>query len=127
MAGEAVRVTGWLNEKAALKISQELDIYLSAALWEGQPFAVLEAMNNGKCLVLSRCEGNVDLVEQGENGYLYADVAEAINYIKFLSHNRDQIKKMGELSRKKCIENHDYLEMGKAYEKQYEKLLAQSA
>lgn len=46
------------------------DIYLSTALWEGLPAAVIEAMLSKIPVVATDCIGNVDVVKDGENGYL---------------------------------------------------------
>ena len=46
------------------------DCFVFSSLQEGLPVALMEAMAAGLPVVCSRIRGNVDLVEDGENGYL---------------------------------------------------------
>jgi len=123
MDEDALKITGWLGELEVRKQLDKFDVYLSTALWEGQPFAVLEAMRRCKCLLLRDCVGNRDLVKHGENGFLYKTQKEAIGYIEFLIKNPDEISKMGKMSRAFCEEHHNMINMGKSYEKVYNQLL----
>lgn len=92
---ENVVVTGWLTAAEVQKKLRDVDIYISTALWEGLPYAVLEAMNAGKALLLSDCIGNRDLVQNGRNGYLYQTKSDAISDIKTLLYNPLMMKKLG--------------------------------
>lgn len=79
---EQVQVTGWVTPNEVQHYLNQIDIYISTSLWEGLPLSVLEAMNCGKPLLLSDCVGNVDTVKNGDNGFLYHDVEEAVHHIK---------------------------------------------
>lgn len=46
------------------------DVFLHTSYQEGLPVAVMEAMACGTPIVASRIRGNVDLIENGVNGYL---------------------------------------------------------
>lgn len=46
------------------------DLFVFPSLQEGLPMALMEAMASGLPIVCSRIRGNVDLIEDGENGYL---------------------------------------------------------
>ena len=46
------------------------DIFLHTSFQEGLPVAVMEAMACGTAVVASRIRGNVDLIEDGVNGFL---------------------------------------------------------
>ena len=74
-------ITGWVDKSEVERLLKTSDLYLSTALWEGLPYAVLEAMSMRLPLLLSRCPGNSDLVEQGINGFLYNSPNEAIQFI----------------------------------------------
>lgn len=95
---ENVEVTGWLAPKDVQKKLKNVDVYISTALWEGLPYAVLEAMNTGKPLLLSDCIGNVDLVQCRKNGCLYHTKEEAINDIKQMLIKPEKMKGWGEMS-----------------------------
>jgi len=76
-----ISITGWVDKSDVERLLRSADLYLSTALWEGLPYAVLEAMSMQLPLLLSDCPGNSDLVEHGVNGFLYRDAREAVQYI----------------------------------------------
>jgi glycosyltransferase involved in cell wall biosynthesis len=55
----------------------------------------MEAMALGKCLLLSNCTGNVDLVEKGRNGEIYNSKDEAVNHILYFYLNKELTESMG--------------------------------
>lgn len=65
-----IRVTGWLDKKDVLEITNSFNIYIQTSLWEGLPFTILEAMSLGKPIVATNVIGNKDAVLNGVNGYL---------------------------------------------------------
>lgn len=65
---EKIKVLGWRRDyKMILRIS---DLLVSTSLWEGMPFIVLEAMAFAKPVVAARSTGTVDVICDGENGFL---------------------------------------------------------
>lgn len=122
---DCLTITGWRDSNEVQSYLADADIYLSTSLWEGQPFAVLEAMNNSCCLLLKACVGNIDLVDNGINGYLFDDATQAISYIEKLLEDSRSIIEHGLASNMKCRKEHDQVIMGKAYEEQYFKISRQ--
>jgi glycosyltransferase involved in cell wall biosynthesis len=55
----------------------------------------MEAMALGKCLLLSECIGNVDLVKNGVNGQIFRTKEEAINNIIYYFLNKEITASMG--------------------------------
>jgi glycosyltransferase involved in cell wall biosynthesis len=55
----------------------------------------MEAMALGKCLLLSECIGNVDLVKNGINGQIFRTKEEAINNIIYYFLNKEITASMG--------------------------------
>lgn len=47
------------------------DIYLSTSLWEGLPYSLIEAASCGLPIIASDVTGNNEIVNDGENGYLF--------------------------------------------------------
>lgn len=90
-----IEVTGWLTPEEVQEKLKEVDLYISTALWEGLPYAVLEAMNSGKPLLLSKCIGNVDLIEEKRNGYLYDNQIEAVRIISSLLEKPESLVNLG--------------------------------
>ena len=69
--------------------------FVFPSIQEGLPVALMEAMAVGLPVVCSRIRGNVDLVEDGQGGYLYApmDVDGFAEGMKKLVHN--ELSSMG--------------------------------
>ena len=81
------------------------DVFLHTSYQEGLPVAVMEAMACGTPIVASRIRGNVDLIEDGVNGFLCdpedgEDFADKIQTLlkeselaqKFRTHSLEKIK-----------------------------------
>jgi glycosyltransferase involved in cell wall biosynthesis len=93
-----ISVTGWVDKSEVENLLMSADLYLSTALWEGLPYAVLEAMSMRLPLLLSDCPGNSDLVENNVNGFLYARPKDAIQFIHQYLLNRELLHAHGEAS-----------------------------
>ncbi|MBQ7896111.1 MAG: glycosyltransferase, partial [Oscillospiraceae bacterium] len=76
------------------------DIAVSSSRSEGLPFNLLEAMSMGLPLVASRVKGNSDLIEDGENGFLfeYDDVDGFVSCITQLTLSEEKRRTMGEIN-----------------------------
>jgi len=71
-----INITGWLNKRQVLNITNTFSIYIQTSLWEGLPFTILEAMSLGKPIVATDVIGNKDAVKNGVNGILCKNVDE---------------------------------------------------
>lgn len=47
------------------------DVYVSASKIEGMPFNIIEALGTGKTVICSDIKGHRDLINDGEDGFLY--------------------------------------------------------
>lgn len=76
------------------------DISVSASRREGLPVNVMEAMAMGLPLVVTNCRGNIDLVKDGENGFVIEsdDIEEFTSYIEKLYNEVELRKQFGEKS-----------------------------
>lgn len=115
-------VTGWLAKKNVLEKLRTAHIYISTALWEGMPLAVLEAMSAGKPLLLSSCVGNIDLIEDNRNGFLFHTEEEAVNLLSKLISDKKLRWDMGDHSRALCVAKYDFRIVTEAYLNAYKKL-----
>lgn len=117
-----VEVSGWLSPPEAQKRLQEADLYLSTALWEGLPFAVLEAMNHGLPLLLRDCVGNRDCVAPQQNGYLFRSLEEAQAHLQQLQNQRPSLAAMGQSSRLILKAHFDIRQTAQAFADLYQQL-----
>jgi glycosyltransferase involved in cell wall biosynthesis len=117
-----ITVTGWLNKEETNGWLRKIDIFLSCALWEGLPFAVLEAMNAKCSLLLSDCVGNSDLVIPSENGYLFKNTNQAIKKLELMIKEPQLLQNFGHKSFQYCAQNFDIKSTGKQYESLYKNI-----
>ena len=74
---DTIRLEPWISHVDCQEFVRKSLFYISTALYEGLPLAVIEAMANGKAIIASDVVGNKDCVRDGENGYLLPLDAEA--------------------------------------------------
>ena len=102
--GEALTFLG--NRADVPELLAAADIFVLSSLWEGLPLALLEAMYMGLPVVSTQVEGVVDVVIEGETGYLVpvADAdALADAFVKLLQDENGR-QRLGAAG-KKLVEN----------------------
>ncbi len=77
-----ITVTGWVERRKALELSQQGEVFILTSLWEGLPISLLEAMYMKKLSVVSNVIGNRDVIQNGKNGYVCNSVQEFVNGIQ---------------------------------------------
>ena len=121
LTSKNIKITGWLDKSTVTDILAQVDLYISTALWEGLSLAVLEAMNLHKPLLLSNCVGNIDLVIQNYNGFIYNNISEAIDRINFIYSKRKALEEYGNNSYKLAEKDFNVIKMVQQYENEYKK------
>lgn len=81
---------------------QSSDYYITGSRIEGLPFNVLEAMYAGCVIFASDIKGNVDLIEDLENGILFrcGDVRNLIEKFRLIKNNKQLQEKIRERAQK---------------------------
>lgn len=123
LTSKNIRITGYVHKPEVEKNLFEANIYLSTAIWEGLPYAVLEAMSMKLPLLLSHCPGNTDLCEHGVNGFLFKETEEAINYIKEYINNPELVTVQGEASYQMLQKDFSAHQMQLGYRKLYGEMI----
>lgn len=79
------------------------DLFVFPSLHEGLPVSALEAMACGLPLICSKIRGNVDIVKNGENGFLFKpqDHVSLAQAMDCLICNRDLVQLFGEKNKEK--------------------------
>ena len=67
---DTIRLEPWISHADCQEFVRKSLFYISTALYEGLPLAVIEAMANGKAIIASDVVGNKDCVRDGANGFL---------------------------------------------------------
>lgn len=96
---DRVHFLGYRRDIASLLHAS--DVFVFPSYREGLPVALIEAMASGLPCVASRIRGNVDLIEDGVNGFL-CDPRNALEFaekIALLANNAELREKMGRTNR----------------------------
>lgn len=100
------------------------DVVVNTSYSEGQPQAALEAMSLGKPCLLTAVPGNLNIIENGREGYYVHDQADLITAARNLILNDQLRHQMGENARHLVEEKYSLQKELDAYEVLYQKLLA---
>lgn len=92
-----VEFTGFSKEP--LKYLKSASVYLSTSRFEGLPYALIEASCVALPIIASDVVGNNEIVKNGENGYLFKNVEDAVDRIKYLFLNKAVREEMSARSR----------------------------
>lgn len=117
-----INILGWCNKKEVFNHLEKADLFLSASLWEGLPLSCIEAMFFKLPLLLKQSVGNIDLVNEGKNGYSFNTVQEAVEHINILKNNPQQLALMSE-NAEKTYENYSNYRCAKEYRDLYNELI----
>jgi glycosyltransferase involved in cell wall biosynthesis len=113
-----VELMGWLNNEEVLNILKHSEIFVLTSSFEGFCIALLEAMANGCCPVVTNIRsGNKQLIRDSANGFIneIGDIEAFVDRLNFLYENRSILFKMRteawltgkEYSLSKMVENYD--------------------
>lgn len=105
-----------------------MDVYVNSSLFEGTSNGILEAMACCKPVVATAVGGNVDLIAEGENGYLVPPgepeaIADRIGRLLDDPHRAAQ---MGRSGRERVERAHDFDAMVAEHASLYEELTARA-
>ena len=125
VARAGVHISGWCPHGEVMEKVRQADVYLSTALWEGLPFAVLEAMSLAKPLLLRDCVGNRDCVKSPHNGQLFTRTEDAIHWLGEWRCQASQLDDMGQASWRLCRERYHIEDIGRRFDRLYQQMAAQ--
>ncbi|WP_437920241.1 glycosyltransferase [Sphingobacterium sp. LRF_L2] len=97
---EIVILKPWLSQQETFEYLKNALFYVTVSRYEGLPLSVIEAMSLSKAIVASKVYGNVDCVQNGENGFLAPlEVDCFVDHIKHLLSDRILLEGMANKSR----------------------------
>lgn len=115
-----IEVTGWLTRVQATAKIMESDIFLFPSAWESLSIALLEVMYIGKPCVVSRVDGNKDVIQSDYNGYVCDTKEEYLCAISNLIENKKVAEQYGRQARQDILDKYNVYIM----EREYRTLLA---
>jgi L-malate glycosyltransferase len=98
---ERFDLPGWVTTEQVLDKMAQSDLLFMPSLSEGLPVVGLQALAMGLAIVASRVGGNVDLVDQGNNGFLAdpGDLESLSTALRSLLNDREALQKARQASR----------------------------
>ena len=98
-----------------------VDVYCLPSLWEGLSLSLLEAMSMKKAIVATPTDGTVELINDGENGFLvpFKDPEKLAEGLLKYFYKRELMSEHGERSRKIVEKNFDAAIMSNKVEEIY--------
>ena len=118
---DRVRFLGFRDDAAA--VLQALDLFVLPSLSEGLPLAVLEAMAAAKPVVATAVGGNLEVVVDGQTGYLVPprDPSALASRILALLRDRPLAHGYGAAGRQRVLQQFSLVRMVAAYQELYER------
>lgn len=117
-----ITITGWVSRVEAVSKIMSSDIFLFPSAWESLSIALMEVMYLGKPCIVSKADGNRDVIQSGRNGYVCERKEEYVYSIQKLLDNREKADELGRQARKDIIEKYNVKVMETAYKKLFEKI-----
>lgn len=113
---------GWITPPEVIEWYRKSDIYFMPSLSEGLPVVGVQSLAMGLALVLGAVGGNLELVHEGENGFLCApeDRDGFVRALRALLSDPELLLRMRQASRK-IAENFDLRRIVASYEQIFER------
>lgn len=115
-----VRVLGWMSRAQALAAVRELDVFLLLSDSEGLSISLLEAMEAGAVCIASNIEANRQVLENGVDGFLVNDAAEAAAIMDQIRDHKVDIDAIRRAAYAKIISQYNLDIMVQSYANVYE-------
>jgi glycosyltransferase involved in cell wall biosynthesis len=110
------------DQNLALNFLRQIDIFILPSIYEGLSYALLEAMLESVPCIVSKCDGNNDVINNNDNGFSCLTKEDYLEVISCLISNKQLAKNIGEKGRRYVIEKHDIRKNIKRLEKIYEEM-----
>lgn len=90
------RYLGTVPYEEIADLYRAADVVMNTSSSEGLSHALLEAMSLGRAILASNVPGNYDLIQEGQNGYLYRDGDELVEKATLLCTDEQALIKASE-------------------------------
>lgn len=110
------------DHATAVNFLRQIDVFVLPSVFEGLPYALLEAMYEGVPCVVSKCDGNIDVINNNINGFSCSTKQEYVEVISLLLTNKEKARQISEAGKNYVIENHNIKNNIKLLEKIYREI-----
>ena len=101
-AGLPVFMTGFLHGQELASAYASSDVFVMPSRTETLGLVVLEAMSSGLPVVAARAGGIPDIIQDGLNGYLFDEEAQAIEALRKLLQSKETRCMIGKIARERA-------------------------
>lgn len=115
-----IEITGWADRATAIRYAVNADVFLLPSRWEGLSFSLLESMYMKKICVVSNVIGNRDVIHNGWNGFVCAEVTD---FVKAIGKAQSGATDLVEQAYQDVIKLYNTKAMAKQYSEKYEKAM----
>jgi glycosyltransferase involved in cell wall biosynthesis len=102
-----INILKWGDNETSKRFLNSIDVFVMTSVFEGLPFSLIEAMSLGIPCVVSKVDGNTDVIHNNENGYSCLSLAEFENKISSLIDSEDLRRKFGQAGYRYVKNTHD--------------------
>ncbi|WP_113929091.1 glycosyltransferase [Bacillus sp. P14.5] len=103
---EWISYIGQLPHREMGAVYEHADVVLNTSHSEGQPAAILEAMERGLPVIASDNTGNRNIVTHGMTGFVYTNEIEFLDYAEILLNNNEMRHEFGSSAKSYILRYH---------------------
>lgn len=104
---QQVSLLPWGNGHTSRSFIENSDIFVMTSVFEGLPFSLLEAMTGQCACVVSKADGNNDVIQNNENGFACLTANEFCEKIELLIHNKALREQFGKAAHQYILDKHN--------------------
>lgn len=106
----------------ALNFLRQMNVFVLPSVFEGLPYALLEAMYEAVPCVVSKCDGNNDVINNNINGFSCLAKEEYVSIIAQLLTDQEKATKIALAGKNYILEKHDIRNNIRSLEKIYQQI-----
>ena len=118
-----IEILPWGAASTSDSYLNTVDIFVMTSAFEGLPYSLLEAMHMGIPSVVSKADGNSDVIQNSENGFSCLSDSEFIDRIEQLINNQDLRSKIGRAGKEYISQKHNIINNSASLEQVYFQLI----
>ncbi len=114
-----INILSWGDNDTSRNFLKNQDLFVMTSVFEGLPFSLVEAMALGIPCVVSKVDGNTDVIQNYENGFSCLTKSEFQKKIELLIESEDLRRQIGQAAYRYVKTTHDINQNIKKLEELY--------